>query len=51
MVDQTLFEYRTVEGPTDERGYHRLSQCRAECAGREQATQVAITLLTDTAEL
>jgi transposase-like protein len=25
---QTLSEYRTAEGPADERRHHRLSQCR-----------------------
>ena len=29
VVDQTLLEHRTAEGPADERCHHRLSQCRA----------------------
>src|SRR5262249_58802297 len=35
MVDQTIPEHRTAEGPADERCHHRLSQGRAALANRK----------------
>jgi hypothetical protein len=40
LIDQTLFEYRTVEGPTDERGHHRLSQCRPPLSPNQKCERI-----------